>query len=74
MLTFCNTCKFFTDKQGPGKTGTCRERPPQVILAGMEFVSRSPEVTPDMRACGRHEPNKRLINIENAAGNVNAVI
>jgi hypothetical protein len=40
------------------------------MLAGMESITLYPEVSPDMRACGEHEPNKRLINVSRAAGNV----
>ena len=70
MMKFCRTCKYFTDKQGPGVVGTCRRFPPSIMLAGMESITLYPEITPDMRACGEHTHNKRLIRVDNAAGNV----
>ena len=67
-MNLCGTCKYFTDKQGPGKIGTCRAVPPTIILAGLKTITRYPEITPDMRACGLHKKDKRMICVENSAG------
>jgi hypothetical protein len=69
-MKLCGTCKHFTDKQGPGKVGTCRCFPPQLFFhlpSGKGPNAGYPEVTPDMRSCGQHKKDKRLITAENAA-------
>jgi hypothetical protein len=70
-MKLCGTCKHFTDKQGPGKVGTCRCNPPQLVWAhnGSQVNAKYPEVTRDMRACGEHKKDRRLITAENAAPN-----